>query len=578
MHKILIPAVFFILLSAHATAQADTNSITIGNRPVVLNPENTRSLYYLGKVWGFIKYFHPSITEAKKDWDTELINFLPGYLSAGSQQDRNDSLLNWIDRLGNIPLVAAPDYQTLKAPKLMPDFSWISEQELGPPLTKKLQTVLAHRQQGDQRYIRFFRTEGLNIPVFQNEKRFPAAEWSKAEVRLLALFRFWNAMEYWYPYKYNLPVSWNRILLNGIDEFLRADSPEAYNLAIMRLVTALHDGHGFVTSAVANNMQGSYYLPVRFNYVQGKVIVSSISKDSVAAAAGLAVGDIVESIDGRSIKEILEEKLLTTPGSTRAYQLHAICINLHRSTSPTTALGIRKKKKRFAISVPNELNKGRVDPYVPAFVLQKDSSLSRLDKGILYLNMGKLTMNEDSARLVQLMEKSSALIIDARQNAIEDPKRPNVIGLLEEWICEGKQPYVFSTGQPEYAGAFLLAKDSAPPFKPHPARYNKPVVILINEEAISVGEFMSMLFSQAPGAILMGSATAGADGPSSYFQLPGDVYAGFTGTGIYWKDGSETQRVGIRPTVEVLPTIKGFRQNRDELVEKAVRYLIKKMK
>lgn len=323
---------------------------------------------------------------------------------------------------------------------------------------------------------------------------------------------------------------------------------------------------------------GAYYLPVRFKYVQGQVIVSSISKDSVAAAAGLAVGDIVKSIDGRSIKEILEEKLLITPGSTRAYQLYFICVNLNRSTSPTTILGIRKKKKRLVITVPNELNKGRVDQYVPAFALQKDSSLSMLDKGILYLNMGKLTMNEDSARLVQLLERSSALIIDARQNAIEDPKRPNVIGLLEEWICEGKQPYVFSTGQPEYAGAFLLAKDSAPPFKPHPARYNKPVVILINEEAISVGEFMSMLFSQAPGAILMGSATAGADGPSSYFQLPGDIYAGFTGTGIYWKDGSETQRVGIRPDVEVLPTIKGFRQNRDELVEKAVRYLTRKMK
>lgn len=578
MHKFLILAGLFILLSAPATAQTNTNSITIGNRPVVLNPENTRSLYHLGKVWGFIKYFHPAITEEKKDWDTELINFLPGYLSAGSQLDRNDSLLNWIARLGDIPPVAAPDYHTLEAPKLLPDFSWISEQELGPALTKKLKTVLVHRQQGDQRYIKFFRTEGLNIPVFQNEKRFPAAEWSKPAVRLLALFRFWNAMEYWYPYKYNLPVSWDRILSTGINEFLQAGSPEAYNLAIMRLVTALHDGHGFVTSAVANNMMGAYYLPVRFNYVQGQVIVSSISKDSVAAAAGLAVGDIVESIDGRSIKEILEEKLLITPGSTRAYQLYFICVNLNRSTSPTTILGIRKKKKRLVITVPNELNKGRIDQYVPAFALQKDSSLSMLDKGILYLNMGKLTMNEDSARLVQLLERSSALIIDARQNAIEDPKRPNVIGLLEEWICEGKQPYVFSTGQPEYAGAFLLAKDSAPPFKPHPPRYNKPVVILINEEAISVGEFMSMLFSQAPGAILMGSATAGADGPSSYFQLPGDIYAGFTGTGIYWKDGSETQRVGIRPDVEVLPTIKGFRQNRDELVEKAVRYLTRKMK
>ncbi|MFT3674269.1 MAG: S41 family peptidase [Chitinophagaceae bacterium] len=577
MCKLPILVVFLILFSASATAQADTNSISIGDRQVVLNSENTQSLYYLGKIWGFIKYFHPAMTQEKKDWDTELISFLPRYLNTRSQ-DRNDSLLSWIDRVGDIPAVPAPDYKSLEAPKLMPDFSWISEKQFGLRLTKKLQVVLAHRQQGDQRYIKFFRTEGLNIPVFQNEKRFPAAEWSKPEVRLLALFRFWNAMEYWYPYKYNLPISWDKVLNDGISEFLQADSPEAYNRAIMRLVTALHDGHGFVTSAVANNMMGSYYLPVRFKYVQGQVIISSISKDSAATVARLAVGDIVESIDGRPIKMILEEKLPLTPGSTRAYQYYSVCLNLNRSTSATTVLGIRKKKKKMVVTVQNELNKGRIDQYVPAFRLQRDSSMSMLDKGIVYLNMGKLTMKEDSARMVQLLERSSGLIIDARQNAVEDPKRPNVIGLLEEWICEGNQPYVFSTGQPEFAGAFLLAKDSAPPFKPHPVRYNKPVVILINEEAISVGEFMSMLFSKAPGAILMGSATAGADGPSSYFQLPGDVYAGFTGTGIYWKDGSETQRVGIRPDIEVLPTIKGFRQNRDELVEKAARYLTKKMK
>lgn len=577
MCKLPILVVFLILFSASATAQADTNSISIGDRQVVLNSGNTQSLYYLGKIWGFIKYFHPAITQEKKDWDTELIGFLPRYLNTRSQ-DRNDSLLSWIDRVGDIPAVPAPDYKSLEAPKLMPDFSWISEKQFGLRLTKKLQAVLAHRQQGDQRYIKFFRTEGLNIPVFQNEKRFPAAEWSKPEVRLLALFRFWNAMEYWYPYKYNLPISWDKVLNDGISEFLQADSPEAYNRAIMRLVTALHDGHGFVTSAVANNMMGSYYLPVRFKYVQGQVIISSISKDSAATVARLAVGDIVESIDGRPIKMILEEKLPLTPGSTRAYQYYSVCLNLNRSTSATTVLGIRKKKKKMVVTVQNELNKGRIDQYVPAFRLQRDSSMSMLDKGIVYLNMGKLTMKEDSARMVQLLERSSGLIIDARQNAVEDPKRPNVIGLLEEWICEGNQPYVFSTGQPEFAGAFLLAKDSAPPFKSHPARYNKPVVILINEEAISVGEFMSMLFSKAPGAVLLGSATAGADGPSSYFQLPGDVYAGFTGTGIYWKDGSETQRVGIRPDIEVLPTIEGFRQNRDELVEKAARYLTKKMK
>ena len=78
-----------------------------------------------------------------------------------------------------------------------------------------------------------------------------------------------------------------------------------------------------------------------------------------------------------------------------------------------------------------------------------------------------------------------------------------------------------------------------------------------------------MAFRRAPGATVIGSTTAGADGNVSEFPLPGLIRTMISGIGIYFPDGKETQRTGIVPDIEVKPTIKGILEGRDELLEKA---------
>ena len=43
-----------------------------------------------------------------------------------------------------------------------------------------------------------------------------------------------------------------------------------------------------------------------------------------------------------------------------------------------------------------------------------------------------------------------------------------------------------------------------------------------------------------------------------------------SGIGIYYPDGTETQRVGIIPDIEIYPTIDGVSKGKDELLEKAI--------
>lgn len=45
---------------------------------------------------------------------------------------------------------------------------------------------------------------------------------------------------------------------------------------------------------------------------------------------------------------------------------------------------------------------------------------------------------------------------------------------------------------------------------------------------------------------------------------------------VYYPDGTATQRISIVPDVEVKPSVKGIREGRDELLEKAVEIITKK--
>lgn len=87
---------------------------------------------------------------------------------------------------------------------------------------------------------------------------------------------------------------------------------------------------------------------------------------------------------------------------------------------------------------------------------------------------------------------------------------------------------------------------------------------------MSQGEFTTMALRTIPTSVVVGSATAGADGNITEFPLGENISAIYSSIGVYYPDGRETQRIGIIPDIEVTPTIKGIKEGRDELIEKAI--------
>jgi C-terminal processing protease CtpA/Prc len=539
--------------------------------------QKTADLFILGKVWGFLKYFHPQIAAGKFDWDKELVNFLPGYLKINTANERSDSLFAWINRLGEVPAKKAGDYDTIKNAKLRPDFSWISMQHFSPELVAKLKYILDNRAQGDQYYIKFHSGEGLNIPEFAHEKGYGTQACPTADYRMVALFRFWNVIEYWYPYKYNLGKPWDKVLQDHIPAMVQASTAAAYTLDVEKLVSFIKDGHSFISSKTAEELRGFYFNPFIISAAEGKFIISSISNEDAAKKAGIEKGDIIEQINGRKINEIYTDRIQYIPAPTIANGKLEFARDLSRTTDSVTVFGIRRGNEFKRVTVNNLYSRKVVNRWQPVLPYQRDSSLCILKNNIGYINVGNVK-TKDSVRIKQLMNTAAALIIDVRQNMVENGEETNPYFIISQLLREGPPANNFTTQQPQFAGVFKFVGKEFLPNDSVAYHYKKKIAILIDADAMSVGESMAMDFSLAYDATLIGTATSGTNGMNSRLLMPGNMMVGFSGTGNYWMSGKEIERIGIQPDVKAAATIEGYKKGLDMVLEKAIDFLSTKIK
>jgi C-terminal processing protease CtpA/Prc len=111
---------------------------------------------------------------------------------------------------------------------------------------------------------------------------------------------------------------------------------------------------------------------------------------------------------------------------------------------------------------------------------------------------------------------------------------------------------------------------NAGPASPNGGYYRGKVILLGDERTQSHAEFTMMALRTAPDVTIVGSPTAGADGNVSLITLPGGITTYFSGLGVFYPDGSPTQRVGIVPDIVAVPTIAGIQNGVDEVLERAL--------
>ncbi len=97
------------------------------------------NLAYTGKLWGFLKYYHPAIATGDVNWDYELFRVLPGILNAGTKVEKEKVLAQWIRKLGPLTPGTAPSPEGEVV--LRPDLTWTEQATFGKELATLLDEV-----------------------------------------------------------------------------------------------------------------------------------------------------------------------------------------------------------------------------------------------------------------------------------------------------------------------------------------------------------------------------------------------------------------------------------------------------
>lgn len=549
-----------------AKAKSDTSFVSGSKISLENLPQNkVEDLAVLGKIWGFLKYFHPAVATGDINWDFELFRILPQVVNAESKQERNKSLLNWINSLGKVSENYSIDKDEDKI-KLLPDLKWIeNEKDLGSEVVAKLTEIKRYKRSNNNYYVDF--VENVRNPVFDNEESYLNQSNPDDGYALLSLFRYWNIIQYYFPYKNLIEEDWNKVLPDFIPEFINCKNTLDYQLTMLMLISKINDTHAKIISSDGSldDFRGNYIVKCKISFLENRAVVTEVYSD-IDPTLKLKIGDVIEEINGERVENIVKNISHYYPASNYSAKLNLISEDLLRSNNKEIKLLINRQGKQLLQVVKTGKRGANYSKYRTS-----KPSWEIIDEQIGYLNPGYLKDGE-IYEIGKTLYKYKGLVIDLRCYPSEF-----IVFSLSSFLMPAPVEFVkFSQTSNILPGLFMFTSPISVG-KNNPDYFKGKVVIIVNETTLSQAEYTTMALRKAPGAVVIGSTTAGADGNVSKFVLPGGVNTMISGIGVYYPDGTETQGIGIVPDIEIKPTIKGIIEGRDELLEKAIS-IIKEIK
>lgn len=520
-----------------------------------------RRLAGLCEVWGLLKYMHPGAAQSA-DWDDVAVAAVPKIKAAATKRAFNSEVVRLVANAGlsyvfrelrvGIPRDAGP---------LGSAFRWIDDATLFEPETQLLlkAIVLAHRP-ASSRWVSAM-SNGASNPNLENDNgQYSGTQYPSEEVRLLALFRFWNMTQYFFPSRDMMDRDWVARLPELVPVFQRAANATEYHLAVAEMTASINDAHAATLSAVLSDYWGRRYVPVQLRLIQERTVVTR-ALEGLLRGADIRVGDVVTHIDGVPTevrRAAMKRWVCASNDASLERNVHTYMG--HTNNARVTLSILRDGEEAIRV----EVDSASSTEYSTELAAITTPTWSILPGNVGYVHMGRLVQS-DVALAMAALKNTRAIIFDVRNY-------PNSTMYEVANYLAASQPFAkFLVPSLLQAGTFEWSKTytTGIGLPPAPFTYTGRTVVLADQETQSHAEFTVMAL-QATGALVVGSQTAGADGNVCLIKLPGGVSTYFSGLGVFYPDGRPAQRIGIVPDIVAVPTIRGVREGRDEVLETAI--------
>ncbi len=452
----------------------------------------------------------------------------------------------------------------------------------------------------------------LVINVYSSRAQQPDSILTDAQ-KIYGLSRFWQEANYNYAYFSNVPhLDWDSAYQAFIPRVLATKNVFAYYRELQRFCALLKDGHtnvwfpGYISNNRSRRSFGDIRLELR--NIGGKPIV-------VNTAAGtkdiVPIGSEILTVNNIPVKQYIDEFVRPFIAQSTGYITEdwAVDYLLDGFNGDSIRIGFRKPGNTMqSLSLKREVKTDVtwLNPY----------SNSLFEFKWLPGGIAKIALNSfDDRKIVDTfitalpaLQKAKGVIIDLRKNGGGNSdyaaailsyftnadsirgsrwftrehraayKAWGTYAMREkedtsEWAQKARD---YFTGNVWFEGGQMTVPNTAPAAK---RMSTVPLAVLFGHQTASAAEdFLIMLDGLGNRAVTLGQRSFASTGQPLPFSLPGGGSARICTKKDTYPDGRIFVGTGIKPQVEVNPTIGDYLGNKDVVVDKAVVLLQQKIK
>jgi len=325
------------------------------------------------------------------------------------------------------------------------------------------------------------------------------------------------------------------------DKAIKTDE-DAY-VAIDTMVASLNDPYTkFLNpeefAEEGQSIQGTLFgIGIQIGIRDGKLLVVSPIEETPAQKAGLMANDEIFEIDGQSTKGISVKE---AADKIRGKQGSSVTLMIKRGNLIKKYSIIRDKINVKSVSI-------------------KEPKTVKLDNRIGYIILNSFLSSSASTEMLSALKtlnNKEGYILDIRSNP--GGLLTNAITMSNMFLNDG---VIVSTVDRD--GYKDTQRSNGNPVT------RKPLVILIDEGSASASEILSGALKDNGRAVLVGTKSFGKGLVQEINKLPGGSGINITIQKYLTPNGTDINKVGILPDIEVKNTEKDVKNNHDEQLDKA---------
>ncbi|MCY4095456.1 MAG: hypothetical protein OXG05_10085 [Gammaproteobacteria bacterium] len=415
----------------------------VGNQSASqLSPRQLNNIVALTRLIGYVRFFHPTKTVARTNWDLFTINAIRHIENA-------DSPIELAHRLNNVFKPIAPKVQIEVCGTELDESGSLGEHPSDPNVRCWLhlgvnlnRRSIYSSKRRTLESTRVFNLEPIRadlgggvttlvpttIPT-KDSKSFEGTAFKKLRFdgvpsrwrpssddrssRIASVILIWNVIQHFYPYFDVVDTDWFAELKRTLENSATDESESDFYKTLEQFIATLRDGHGAV---IPHNLYPPSHdafkratPPVAFDWVDDSIVVTAISQN---VDERLQVGDVITEIGGKSIEaniaSIRDRISAATSGQLRLGILTRLIIGPNRSKLFF--------KARSGSGEEKEISLERVASSDPSRLIRepRPEQGAEVSGGVIYVDLTRRNGMRDFTRLLPKLADARGIVFDVR--------------------------------------------------------------------------------------------------------------------------------------------------------------------